>query len=102
METIRRKSLWVDADQGETKDGKAFGFVGTHDTDDYQGWFFTWPSEQPVIRTVAEREAMLDSLEADETCPNDPQIPYAWARQRLERYLREHFDLRRQERMSHR
>lgn len=94
MATIRRKSLWLDANQGETKSGKAFGFIGSNDTDDYQGWFFTWPSDRAIISTVAEREIVLDSLDADETHPNDPQIPYRWARQKLAKYLREHFDLR--------
>lgn len=93
--SIRRKSLWLDANQGDQKNGCAFGFVGTRDTDDYQGWFFTWPSDRATITTVAEREAMLDSLEADETCPNEEQIPYTWARQKLEKYLRTKFDLRR-------
>lgn len=93
--TIRRKSLWLQANQGETKHGKAFGFIGTHDSDDYQGWFFTWPSSCAVITTVAERDAVLDSLDADETCPNDEQIPYRWARQKLDKYLRKNFDLRR-------
>lgn len=94
MSNIRRKSLWIDANQGETKHGKAFGFVGTNDTDDYQGWFFTWPSEVAAIRTTAEREAVLESLDADETCPCEPTIPYRFARQKLDKYLRAKFDLR--------
>lgn len=91
---IRKKSLWLDVNQGEGGDDKAFGFVGTNDTDAYQGWFFTWPGDRPVIHSVAEREAVLNSLEADEVCKHEPQIPYAWARQKLAKYLLEHFDLR--------
>lgn len=94
---IRKKSLWLDANQGEQKDGRAFGFIGTNDTDDYQGWFFTWPGSTAHISTVAERETMLDSLDADETCPNDPKIPYSWARIKLETYLRSKFDLRKKD-----
>jgi hypothetical protein len=94
---IRRKSLWMDVNQGETKSGRAFGFIGTNDTDDYQGWFFTWPSDRAVISTVAERNSVLNSLDADETCPNNEQIPYAWARQKLEKYLKHGFDLRKKD-----
>lgn len=95
MARITKKSLWIDLNQGEQKNGHAFGFVGTRATDDYQGWFFTWPSDRAIITTVAEREAVLESLDADETCPNDPQIPYRFARQRLEKLLKSSFDLRR-------
>ena len=94
---IRRRSLWIDAHQGETDDCSPFGFIGTNDTDDYQGWFFTWPSDRAIITTVAERDAMLASLDADETCTNEPQIPYRWARQKLESYLRREFDLRKRD-----
>lgn len=95
MSDIRRKSLWLDANQGVTERGRAFGFIGTHDTDTYQGWFFTWPGELATISTVAEREAVLDSLDADTSCCNEEQIPRKWARQKLEKYLRSKFDLRR-------
>lgn len=92
---IRRKSLWLESNQGDTAHGKAFGFIGTHDTDDYQGWFFTWPGERAVITTVAERNAVIESLDADETCVCEEQIPLAWARQKLEKFLKSKFDLRR-------
>jgi len=37
--------------------------------------------------------AKADLIDADETHPNDKQIPYKWTRQKLAKYLREHFDL---------
>ena len=92
---MKRKNLWVEANQGVQKDGRAYGFVGTSDVDEYQGWFFVWPGREAQIRTVAERESVIESLEADDTCSAHAQIPYAWARQKLDRYLREKFDLRR-------
>jgi hypothetical protein len=90
------EDLWLDKFQNHQRDGRAFGFIGLKgDDDDYQGWFFVWPREEPEIRSVAERDAVLDSLDADQTRPNDPQIPYKLARRRLERFLRAAFDLRR-------
>mgnify|MGYP001611352345 CR=1 FL=1 len=94
MTKIRKKSLWIDENQGQTEHDRAFGFVGTSDVDDYQGWFFTWPGPSATISTVAEREAVIESLDADETCPHEPTIPRRWARQKLEKYLRESFDMR--------
>jgi len=91
---MRRKSLFLDPCQGEQKDGRAFGFIGTIDTDDYCGWFFSWPFANATISTGAERDQVLDSLELDETCRSEPEIPHEWARQRLARYLRKTFDLR--------
>lgn len=91
---ITKKSLFLDANQGETKHGKAFGFIGTNLMDNYQGWFFDWPSACPAIKTVEERNRVINSLNADETCPCEPQIPYRFARLKLQKYLRQNFDLR--------
>ena len=95
MSQIKRKNLWLDANQGETENGKAFGFIGVHGVEDYCGWFFDWPSAAAKITTVAERVGVIDSLASDETSSQHPAIPYRWARQKLEKYLRATFDLRR-------
>lgn len=87
MATITRKSLWVDANQGTQEDGRAFGFVGTNATDDYQGWFFSWPGERATVTSEAEIEAIIDSMETDSTRPNDPEIPYRFAEFVLRRML---------------
>jgi len=92
---ITKKSLFIDERQGLDMHGKAFGFIGTSATDEYRGWFFTWPGKTAAIASVAEREAVIDSLETDETCPNDSPIPFRFARQILEKRLKAKFDLRR-------
>jgi hypothetical protein len=81
---IRKRSLWMDKNQGEQADG-------------YQGWFFSWPSDRPIITSAAEREAVIKSLEADETQSGEPKIPYRWAKQKLGKYLRANFDLRKRD-----
>ena len=93
---IRRKDLWLDADQGVSVSGTAFGFIGC-DADSYQGWFFDWPRESTGIESVAEREKMLDSLNADTAVGcGDEQIPYRWARKKLDKWLRAQYgDMRR-------
>ena len=89
--------LWLDANQGETKNGQAFGYIGTDETDDegndYCGWFFTWPGETAQIETDEEREAVLDSLDLDETCRHLTPIPSDEAREKLEAYLVAKFDI---------
>ena len=84
---ITRKSLFVGAYQGNTEDDKPFGFVGTNATDDYQGWFFTYPTTRISADNKAEIEEIVSSLDADDTCPNDPQIPLRWAQQVLRKHL---------------
>ena len=91
---VLHRAVHRDADQGQQEDGSCFGFVGVTGVDDYCGWFFSWPREEAGIRTVAEREAVLDSLEADEANQFEPQIPRRWARAKLETYLRANYDLR--------
>lgn len=83
--------LYLDANQGETRRGRAFGYIGTNGND-YCGWFFTWPSDTARIETAAEREAVLDSLDLDETCRHLTPIPSDEARAKLEAYLDGEFD----------
>ena len=92
--TIKMNSIFLDSNQGEQKNGCAFGFIGTNATDDYQGWFFTWPSSTATIASVAERDQVIESLDADETQPLGPTIPIRWARIKLEKYLKSKFNLR--------
>jgi hypothetical protein len=87
MSAITRKSLHVDRNQGETKSGCAFGFVGTHAIDDYQGWFFTWPSRHARVTSEEEIDSVIKSLDADETCRGEKQIPYRFAVAVLREYL---------------
>ena len=93
---ITKKHLHIDPNQGQQEDDRAFGFIGMDATfdDDYQGWFFVWPGTHPGLSTVAERDAMLDSLDEDETESHSPQIPHRWARQALAKYIRERYDFR--------
>ena len=83
--------LFLDANQGETKNGQAFGYIGTNETTehgaDYCGWFFDWPGDRGHIETVAEKEAVLASLTRDETCRHLQHIPYDEASATLESYL---------------
>jgi hypothetical protein len=90
---IRRKDLFLDANQGDTVSGKAFGFVGANNTDEYQGWFFTWPSDEARVETMEEKERVLESLEADGICSHYRRIPYRWAVWKLNRYMAEAFSL---------
>jgi hypothetical protein len=95
---IKRRNLWLDEDQGKGLKERTFGFIGVYGTDDdYCGMFFTWPRGSAEIRTVAEREQVIDSLEYDETTQHHAHIPHAWCRQKLESYLRKTFDLRRKD-----
>lgn len=91
---ITESSLFVDGNQGTTKHDRAFGFVGTNATNDefYQGWFFTYPGESAHISSQEEMDAVLNSLDADETHSNDPKIPHEWARARLEKFLQKKLD----------
>jgi hypothetical protein len=92
-----KKNVYVDHNQG-LADGRAFGFVGLYDcdtdTDNYCGWFFTWPGRVARIQSVAERDAVIASLEPDDVCRENRQIPHRWAKAALLAYLRR-FDLRR-------
>lgn len=90
---IRRKSLYLDSFHGEMSNGRAFGFIGTRDVNDYQGWFFVWPTSYPGIKTIAERNAVMESLELDIARPGLEQIPERWAQRLLGKYLEKHFDL---------
>jgi hypothetical protein len=94
---ISWKDILIDSDQGTTQSGRAFGFTLIPGEHDYCGLFFTWPREQVGIRSVAEREAVLDSLEYDETTQYEPHVPMAVARKALDNYLRKTYDLRRKQ-----
>jgi hypothetical protein len=83
--------LFLDKHQGENQKGQAFGFIGLKGDDHYQGWFFTWPGPDAEITSLAEREQVLDSLDADETSPHDPQIPHQEALAKLEEFLTDNF-----------
>lgn len=94
---ITRKDIVIDAHQGETAEGLAFGFIGLRTNTNYRGWFFTYPCDSPVIRSVADREAVVASLELDSEVAKDgdPTIPLDLAQSCLRAYLRNKFDLRR-------
>jgi hypothetical protein len=89
--------ILIDANQGKADSDRAFGFTLVPGLEDYCGMFFTWPRAEVGIRTVAEREAMLDSLEYDVTTQYEPHVPMAVARKALDRYLRHTYDLRRKD-----
>ena len=90
-----KASLWIDHNQGTTRDGRAFGYIGCDTDEEYCGWFFQWPRAAARIESVGERDAMLDSLDADSEHEDDPEIPLRLARACLATYLRDKFDLRR-------
>lgn len=83
--------IWLDANQGETKLGNAFGYIGAHDTDDdgndYCGWFFDWPSAKARVTSQAEVDAVLQTLETDETAQHLPKIPRHLAEEKLSAML---------------
>jgi hypothetical protein len=82
-ENLAISNLWYDANQGLDADDRAFGYIGTNeetvDTDgddcEYCGWFFTWPGKRAIVTTAAEVEAVVASLETDETARHLPIIP---------------------------
>lgn len=86
--------LWLDANQGVTKNDRAFGYIGTDeeavdedgDECEYCGWFFTWPGSAAKCYTD-EIESVVDSLETDETARHLPAIPYDLAEERLRKML---------------
>ena len=101
MSGLKINDLWIDMNQGVQRDGRAFGFVGTDwltESDgqdcEYCGWFFSWPGAWPILASAEELEAVIDSLELDETASHRPQIPYELAeaalRARLEKNLARH------------
>lgn len=91
------QGYYLDAHQGTDGYGRAFGYIGrTLDGDNWQGYFFTYPSTEATIWTVAQREQVWDSLElASEEGHCRHQIPWRTARRILHAYLRTTFDLRR-------
>lgn len=96
--TITIKDLWLDGNQGETS-GKAFGYIGTNeeyedeegDSVEFCGWFFDWPSSDPRITSEAERQAVIDSLNTDETNRHNEAIPHELAVEKLTAYLAKKF-----------
>jgi len=85
-ETLRLQDLWVDLFQGGLENGQAFGYIGT-DSDEFCGWFFDWPTGRPVVTTDKELEAVVDSLNVDETKRRLPAIPRGLAEQKLRTLL---------------
>lgn len=97
MSTLTSTDLWIDLSQGTTDRGhrgseRAFGYVGTEeeykdadgDSLAYCGWFFTWPDARPAKElTEAQIEAMVESLERDETASHREAIPLAMAEEVL-------------------
>lgn len=91
MSMLTTTDLWIDLCQGTTdratrESERAFGYVGTEeeyeDSDGeslaYCGWFFTWPDARPAKElTDAEIDAMVESLERDETASHRESIPRA-------------------------
>lgn len=94
---MKKSNLWIDLDQGESENGKAFGYVGIHGVGEYKGWFFSWPRQTAGIRTTGERCAVIESLEEEtESAPFDaPAIPLRWVRAALLARLKKDYDLRR-------
>ncbi len=78
---IRKKDCWIDANQGEQKNGCAFGFVGNDD--DTCGWFFTYPRETTDVQTDEEIEGIIKTLDPDESEGGSPRVPLRWAEQLL-------------------
>lgn len=99
IETLALKDLWIDANQGNTKKDRAFGYIGTdeeypHEDGDeceYCGWFFTWPGSKAKIITEDERQAVIESLELDETMQHHEGIPHELAVKKLTDYLEKKF-----------
>lgn len=93
--TLAISDLWLDANQGLNGNDCAFGYIGTdeettdEDGDDceYCGWFFDWPGEKARITSEDERQAVIASLELDETCEHLPAIPHELAVEKLTAYL---------------
>ena len=85
--------LRVDANQGETKGGYAFGFLLLPGQEEYCSLFFTWPGTDPGIETEEEFEAVLDSLEYDAENCREPHVPMPVAREALAAYLRRKYVL---------
>lgn len=99
VEPLKVSDLWLDANQGEGRHGQAFGYVGTEETDidedgdscEYCGWFFDWPSAKAKITSEAERQAVIDSLDTDETARHLSHIPQELAEAKLTAYLDKKF-----------
>ena len=82
---------YLDENQGQDGDGMAYGYIGrTVGGQDYQGWFFTWPSDEATITRAAHRQQMLASLEiAKEEWHCKPRIiSHRRAHAILNQYLR--------------
>lgn len=94
-DTLKLKDLWLDANQGKTEHGYAFGYVGTDEetTDEngedcgFCGWFFTWPGNRAEA-TDTEIEQVIDSLETDETRRHLPEIDYYLVEKKLRAMLK--------------
>jgi hypothetical protein len=72
MSHINASDLRIDKNQGETEQGRTFGYIHTGDEED-GGYFFTW------MPTLAET---LDSLDADQQ--DEPTFDEGMAREFLE------------------
>jgi len=96
---VKLTDLWLDSYQGQTRNDRAFGYVGTeleYEDEDgeerqYCGWFFTWPREEPGIATFRERDAVIASLDRDETMSGSDAIPIRLAEKKLLSHLRKRF-----------
>lgn len=74
-------------EQGEGYGRKCYGFVGN--VARTCGWFFTYKNECPKVESEEEVEAVISTLEKDETCSHHPAIPYRWVVQLLREELNE-------------
>lgn len=80
--------LNVDPDQGVNDRDEAYGFIDDPADDDLTGWFFTWPGRAQTEITQDEANAIVDTLELDETAPSSAQsVPYSAAVEALQKYL---------------
>ncbi len=96
---LTARDLWLDSNQGINRYDRAFGYIGTdeetedEDGDDveYCGWFFDWPGKSASICTAEQRQAVIDSLETNETARDLPRIPHELAIEKLTAYLAKKF-----------
>jgi len=83
--TIRKKDCWIDMNQGESNGRNAFGYIGNKER--VCGWFFDYSNESAEVRSTAEIEKIIETLNQDETEKHLDALPYSWAEQLLRKKL---------------
>jgi len=91
LKKLTGDDLFIDPDQGVGRGGQAIGFIGwrakARGEDDYCGWFFSWPKDYPSDLTPDQIDAVVESMDADETSTQWPKIPHAVAAAKLRKLL---------------